>query len=171
MDTAHPLTDTERHFLGCLMWLPLTPARRLLAGMCGDDVADPMAAFVLRLAIEVVATDAPPAPVALFTHAVSTGQVIGEQRQAWLGGWLRETYGAVTLPILGERLKIAVLEAAWRRALTIHARRLTQAAEGSSADIARDISTDTAALDALWSRYRAATDTGRPAVGHLGVAA
>ncbi|MFK0243539.1 hypothetical protein ACIQUM_02490 [Amycolatopsis azurea] len=152
MDTAHPLTDPERQFLGCLMWLSADQARRLLTGMRADDLADPMATFVLQLAIELVADGHPPAPVALFVHAVRTGRATGEHRQHRLGGWLRETYSDVT-PALAGWLKTVVLENAWRRALTAHAQRLIQAAESSPAEIVRDLADDTTAEE-LWTRYR-----------------
>ncbi|MFD8492422.1 hypothetical protein [Amycolatopsis sp. NPDC059657] len=152
------LTDPERQFLGCLMRLPADKARHLLAGMRADDLADPVAEFVLQLAIELVAAGQPPAPVALFVHAVDTGRAVGEHRQTWLGGWLGETYSDTTTPALAPWLKTAVLEAAWRRALGTHARRLAHAVDGSSADVLRDVADDTATVDELWARYQAALD-------------
>lgn len=150
------LTDPERQFVGCLMWLPLTPARRVLAGMRADDLADPMAAHVLQLAIELVAAGQPPAPVALFAHAVATGQAPGEHRRAVFGKWLADTYGAISAPALADHLKTVVLERAWRRAVTAHARRLLRAAEESPTEVLAELADDTATPDELWTRYQRA---------------
>jgi hypothetical protein len=60
--------------------------------MRADDLADPMAAHVLQLVIEVVAAGQPPAPVAVFAHAVATGRAPGETAApGWAGGWPRST--------------------------------------------------------------------------------
>lgn len=152
------LTNPERQFLGCLMRLPADKARHLLAGMRADDLADPVAAFVLQLAIELVALDQPPAPVAVFVRAVNTGRAVGEHRQTWLGGWIGETYSDTTTPALAPWLKTAVLEAAWRRALATHAHRVAQAADGSPAEVLRDVADDMATVDDLWARYQSALE-------------
>ncbi|GHE83328.1 hypothetical protein GCM10017786_12980 [Amycolatopsis deserti] len=161
------LTDPERQFLGCLMQLPARPARRLLAGMRAADFASGMAAHVLQLAIEVVAAEQTPAPVALYAHAVATGQAPGEKRREWLSGWLADTYRDAPPPALADQLKAVLLEAAWRRALLAHARRIEQAVSGSPTEVLRELADDTAAVDELWTRYRAAIAV--PA--RLGVAA
>lgn len=157
MDTApSPLVDPERQFVGCLLWLPHVTARRVLAGMRADDLADPMAAHVLQLVIEVVAADVAPAPVAVYSHAVATGQAPGEHNRHRLGRWLADTYGH-TPPTqhLAAHLKTVVLEAAWRRAVAEHATRLAHAVESSPTDVLHALADDTAHADDLWQRYRA----------------
>jgi hypothetical protein len=172
MHTATAVTDPERQFVGCLLWLPLDAARRVLAGMRADDLADPMAAHVLQLVIEVVAAGQPPAPVAVFAHAVATGRAPGETPRARLGHWLAEVYGATQVPPLAGHLKAVVLEAAWRRALTEYAYRLLQAAETSPTEVLAELADDTTTADELWSRYRAATrQDGGAVAGRWGVAA
>ena len=162
------LTDPERQFLGCLMQLPARPARRLLTGMRASDFAGGMTAHVLQLAIEVVAADHTPAPVALYAHATATGQAPGEKRREWLSGWLLDTYRDAPPPALADHLKAVVLEAAWRRALLAQARRIEQAVQTSPSEVLRELADDTAAVDELWTRYQAAT-TAHPT--HLEVAA
>ncbi|WP_435118968.1 hypothetical protein [Amycolatopsis thermoflava] len=162
-----PLTDPERQFLGCLMQLPARSARRVLAGMRADDFAGGMAAHVLQLTIEVVAAEQAPAPVTLYTHAIATGQAPGAKRREWLSGWLIDTFRDAPTPELADHLKAVLLEAAWRRALLAHARRIEQAVAGSPTDVLRELADDTGAVDELWIRYQAAT----AAPAHLEVAA
>ncbi|RBM20165.1 hypothetical protein DI005_13555 [Prauserella sp. PE36] len=164
MDTATALTDPERQFVGCLLWLPHEPARRVLAGMRPDDLADPMAAHVLHLVIEVVAAGQAPAPVTVYAHATTTGQAPGEHRRHRLGRWLADTYGA-TGPApadLAHHLKAVVLEAAWRRALAEHAHRLLHAVEASPTDLLAELADDTEHPDELHARYTAARTNTHP---------
>jgi hypothetical protein len=155
------ILDPERQFLGCLMQLPLAPARRLLAGMRADDLADPSAALVLQLAIELLADDQPPAPVALYTHALATGRAVGEHRRSLLSGWIIDTYRAATAPVIADHLKTVVLHAAWRRAVAAHARRVLQAVVQSPTEVLRDLADDTTTADELWDRLTATPGTGR----------
>ena len=150
------LTDPERQFLGCLMQAPARAARRVLAGMRADDMTGGMTAHVLQLAIETVAADQAPAPVILYTHAIATGQCPGEHRRHWLSGWLIDTYRDAPPPMEADYLKAVVLEAAWRRAVAEHARRLVQAAESSPTEVLRELVGDTATVDELWTRYQTA---------------
>jgi hypothetical protein len=153
------LLDPEQQFVGCLMWLPLDNARLVLAGMRATDLADPTAAAVLQLAIELVAADRPPVPVTLYAHATTTGRVTGEHHRARLGRWLTDTYTATRpVPGLPEHLKIVVLETAWRRALHRHATRVLHATDSSSTDVVHELADDTSHADDLWTRYRTATD-------------
>jgi len=156
--------DPECQFVGCLLWLPQQHARSVLAGMRADDLANPMAAEVLQLVIELVAAGHDPAPVAVFSHAVITGRAPGEHRRGWLGKWLTDTYTAnqATTPDHAWFLKAVVLEAAWRSAVADHAARLAQAVEHSPTDLLRELADDTSHIEELWRRYQAAlapTDT------------
>jgi len=151
------LTNPEHQFLGCLMQLPARPARRLLAGMRATDFTGGMTRHVLQLAIEVVAAGHAPAPVALYAHAIATGQAPGEKRREWLSGWLLDTYRDAPPPALADHLKAVVLEAAWRRAVLVHARRIEQAVQNSPSEVLRELADDTAVIDELWTRYQAAT--------------
>ncbi|MQA76817.1 MAG: hypothetical protein GEU88_21465 [Solirubrobacterales bacterium] len=110
--------------------------------------------------------------MAVFSHAVITGRAPGTRRE-WLGKWLTDTYGAsqASTPNHAYWLKAVVLEAAWRRAVAEHARRLMQAVEHSPTDVLAELADDTARIDELWRRYQTAltpTDTG---TDHLEVAA
>lgn len=158
MDTDTIATDTERQFVGCLLWLPTHHARHILTGMRGDDLANPMAAHVLQLVIELVAAGHDPAPVAVHSHATATGRAPGEHRRAWLGKWLADTYGAsqATTPAHAWFLKAMVLEATWRRAVATHACRLMQAVEHSPTDVLAELADDTTRIDELWRRYQTA---------------
>ncbi|PXY26865.1 hypothetical protein BAY59_19045 [Prauserella coralliicola] len=131
--------------------------------MRAADFASGMTAHVLQLAIEVVAADHTPAPVTLYTHAIATGQAPGEKRREWLSGWLADTYRDAPPPALADHLKAVLLEAAWRRALLAHARRIEQAVSGSPTEVLRELADDTAAVDELWTRYQAAV-SGRPSL-------
>ncbi|PRX45652.1 hypothetical protein B0I33_109316 [Prauserella shujinwangii] len=157
METPTPvITDPERQFVGCLLWLRLDPARRVLAGMRADDLADPMCAQVLQLVIEVVAAGHAPCPTTVFAHATATGRAPGEER-ARLGMWLADTYGhTVQVPDLAFHLKAVVLEAAWRRAIAEYATRLLHAAETSPTEVLHALTDDHDSADELWQRYRAA---------------
>ncbi|WP_329054059.1 hypothetical protein OG738_13500 [Amycolatopsis sp. NBC_01488] len=158
-DTAtDALTDPRRQFLGALMQLSAPAARVALAGMRADDFGHGMAAHVAQLAIETVAAGHAPAPVALYAHAVTTGQAPGEHRRHWLTGWLIDTYRDAPPAALGPHLKAVVLEAAWRAAVATHARRLAQAAEDAPAEVLRELTDDTT-VDELWTRYQAACIT------------
>jgi hypothetical protein len=167
------LTDPERAFLGCLMQLPATAARRLLAGMRADDMAGAVTAPVLRLAIELTAADTAPAPVALYAHALTTGRAPGQQRREWLSGWLIDAYRDAPPTALADHLKAAVLEAAWRRALVAHAQRVQDAAETADVGALRELADDTNRVDELWQRYHAARTghAGTSMAARLGVAA
>ncbi|MFD2418498.1 hypothetical protein [Amycolatopsis pigmentata] len=154
------LLDPQRQFLGCLMQLPTGAARRVLSGMRPTDLADPMAAFVLHLAIQAIAHDQPPAPAVLFEHAHETAERPRTARLQQVGLWIVETYQ--TAPTAPEQhaayLKAAVLKAAWRRAIAEHAQRLLQAVAESPTDEIRELADDTTDADELWTRYQAARD-------------
>ncbi|GAB3008628.1 hypothetical protein LWP59_02615 [Amycolatopsis acidiphila] len=154
---ADALIDPERAFLGCLLHLPATLARRVLAGMRADDLAGALAAPALQLVIELVAAGTAPAPVAVYAHAVATGRAAGEKRREWLSGWLIDTYRDAPPPALADHLKTVVLEAAWRRALLVHAHRIEQAIDTTDTAALRELADDGHAGAAeLWSRYQAA---------------
>ena len=149
--------DPERHFVGCLLCLQVGDSRRVLAGMRADDLAEPTSAHVLQLVIELVAADTPPAPVAVYSHAVATGRAPGEHQRHQLSLWLAETYEAVQLPLLAGHLKAVVLEAAWRRTVAEHAERLLQAVADSPTDVLATLAEGSTAAEQLWARYQAAT--------------
>src|SRR5699024_8496372 len=112
--TAPAVTDPERQFVGCLLSLPLSEVRPVLAGMQADDLASPTCGYVLQLVIELAADGTPPAPVAVYSHAISTGRAGGEHDRHRLSLWLAETYQTAQVPLLASYLKTVVLEAAWR---------------------------------------------------------
>lgn len=158
--------DPERVFLGCVMVLPAGQARTLLSGMRATDFGQPVAALVAQLAIELLAAGIPASPVALLSHAETSGRVTAlrdrsaeyfgtgsDQRYTRLAHWLLDTHAVTTWPGLGHHLKAAVLEAAWRRALTAYATRLRQAAEQSPADVLAELAADTTDADDLHDRY------------------
>ncbi|WAL65947.1 hypothetical protein ORV05_34705 [Amycolatopsis cynarae] len=152
------LLDPERQFLGCLMQLPLTHARRVLTGMCPGDLADPTASFVLHLAIRAVANDQRPAPVVLFEHAQEIAERPRASRLREVALWLADVYQAAPAAPVEHAayLKAVVLKAAWRRAVAEHAHRLLQAASESATGELHELLDDTTAVDDLWSRYQAA---------------
>ncbi|MTD58757.1 hypothetical protein [Amycolatopsis pithecellobii] len=154
---TNDLTDPERAFLGCLLQLPATAARRVLAGMRADDLASAAAAPVLQLVIELVAAGTDPAPVAVYAHAVATGRAAGQARREWLSGWIIDAYRDAPPPALTNHLKAVVLEAAWRRALFAHARRIEQSLDTTDPAVLRELADDgMAAAAELWSRYQSA---------------
>lgn len=157
--------DPERQFLGCVMQLDANPARQLLASMQAADVAEPIASTVLQLAIELVAADRAPTPLALLDRAWETTDTQpwtgGSCRLQALGRWIAETYhhAPFTPAAAGAWLKSLVLKAAWRRAIREHGLRLVQAVEQECPTASLyEISDDTSRVDDLWSRYRAACD-------------
>lgn len=167
MDAAS-LLDPERQFLGLLMQLPAAPARRLLAGMCPDDLADPLASHVLGLAIAAVAAGQNPDPITLFDHATETAEPPVADRIQRLAIWLADTHqhsGAAS----GGYLKTLVLKAAWRRAVHEHATRVAHATTTSPTEVLRELADDTGRADDLWTRYQAAL--GDSPAGRLGAVA
>lgn len=173
--TAPPFTppadiDLERGLLACVLHSPHPAARRLLAGMRADDFAAPMAQLVAQLVIELLARNVPPTPTAVLAHAETTGRVPalhdltkpdrprdgGAQRHTQLALWLIDTYSLPAWPGLGHDLKIAVLERAWRRAITDHAARLTQAAAHSPTDVLAAVYDDTGHIVDLQQRHHSA---------------
>lgn len=154
--TADAALDAERGYLGCVLNLPLPAARRLLAEMRADDFGSPLAELVAQLVIEIVAAGHPPAPVAVYTHAAHTGRATTEAELQRLTGWLIDTYQLPTWPGLGNYLKAAVLEAAWRRAVREHAHRLLQATDHSPTEVVRELADDTDRIAELWTRYQQA---------------
>ncbi|MER6664325.1 hypothetical protein ABT256_07235 [Amycolatopsis japonica] len=168
MKTA--LIDPERQFLGCVMQLPTTPARRLLAGMRADDFGSPVAAHVLQLSIELVAADQTATPLALMDRARERNDIYPQtspaprsgaaNRLQALGLWIADTYsdGPILPPsYYGSWLKALVLKGAYRRAVLAHAVRLEQAvAQETSTGYLRDQLDDTEHLDDLWRRYQEA---------------
>lgn len=157
--------DPERQFLGCLMQLPTTPARHLLTGMRATDLADPIAADLLQLAIELVVADRAPTPLALFDGLCETTDTQscagGSRRLQIAGAWITDTYQhAPTLPtVTGGWLKTIVLKAAWRRAVHTHGLRLVQAVNDQwSTTALYDATDDTTQVDDLWTRYLTACD-------------
>lgn len=157
------ILDPERQFLGCLMQLATDPARRLLAGMQANDLGSPVAADVLRLAIESVASDQAPTPLMLLDRAWETTDTRpwtgGPRRFHTLGVWIADTYHhAPFAPAAsGAWLKTLVLKAAWRRAVRAHGLRLVQAVEQECpTESVYALTDDTSRVDDLWDRYQAA---------------
>jgi hypothetical protein len=153
--------DPERQFLGCVMQLDATPARRLLAGMHATDLAEPIASDVLQLAIELVAADQAPAPLALLDGVWETTDTRpwtgGPHRLRTVGSWLADTYQHGPPADSGPWLKTVVLKAAWRRAVRAHGQRLLQAVDEEWPTTSLyEAAHDTARVDDLWSRYRTA---------------
>jgi hypothetical protein len=157
------ILDPERQFLGCVMQLDTDPARRLLAGMQANDLGSPIAADVLRLAFESVATDKAPTPLVLLDRAWETTDTRpwtgGARRLHSLGVWIADTYHhAPFAPAAsGAWLKTLVLKAAWRRAVRAHGLRLVQAVEQECpTESLYALTDDTSRVDDLWDRYQAA---------------
>jgi hypothetical protein len=155
--------DPERQFLGCIMQLNTDPARRLLAGMHAADVAEPIASTVLQLAIELLAADQAPTPLALLDgvwEATDTRPWTGGPRRLQsVGSWIADTYHhAPHAPAAsGVWLKTVVLKAAWRRAVRAHGLRLVQAVDDEwTTTSLYEVADDTTRMDDLWSRYRVA---------------
>jgi len=157
--------DPERQFLGCVMQLDAGPARRLLAGMQATDLGEPIAADVLQLAIELVAADRAPAPLALLDGVWETTDTRpwtgGPRRLQTIGSWIADTYHHAPLApaASGTWLKAVVLKATWRRAIRAHGLRLVQAVDEEWATTTVfEVADDTARVDDLWCRYRAACE-------------
>lgn len=168
--TPAPL-EPETAFLGCLLQLPAAAARRLLAGMRAHDCGTPAASEVLQLVIELVTAGQDPHPVAVFTHARSTGRVLGEQQITNLGDWLLDAHRNAPPPACADYLKTVVLEHAWRRALHAHATRILQATEHHDLPTLHELAEDTTHADELWTRYQTALTTPPATGGRLEVAA
>ncbi len=164
------LLNPERQFLGCVMQVRHTAARRLLAGMRADDFGSPVAAHVLQLVIELTAAGHAPTPIAVMDHArektICSPRSGGANRLRSLGLWIVETYTNGPIlppPYYGSWLKALVLKDAYRRAVREHAARLVQAVEDDSpTDVLRHRLDDTERLDDLWQRYRDAGGNDEP---------
>jgi hypothetical protein len=159
------ILDPERQFLGCVMQLNSDPARRLLAGMQSADLAESIAAAVLQLAIELVAADQAPTPLALLDGVWETTDTRpwtgGPRRLQTVGSWSAATYHhAPHAPAAsGTWLKTVVLKAAWRRAVRAHGLRLVQAVDEEwTTTSLYEVADDTARIDDLWTRYRVACE-------------
>lgn len=186
---ATPELDAERAFLSCVLAAPRPDAAQLLAGMRADDFTTPIARLVAQLAIELTADNVPPTPSAILAHAATTGRVPAlrdrsaeyfgggsDQRYTRLAHWLLEAFALPTWPGLGYYLKTSVIEHAWRRAITEHATRLTQAATHSPIDVLAALLDDTDRITDLQRRHHAADEgaaarpgrTATPAVRAVG---
>jgi hypothetical protein len=159
------ILDPERQFLGCLMQLNAGPARRLLAGMQAADLGEPIASDILQLAIELVATDQAPTPLALLDGVWETTDLRpwtgGPRRLQSVGAWIADTYhhAPLTPTASGIWLKTVVLKTAWRRAVRAHGLRLVQAVDEEWATTSLfEVADDTARIDDLSSRYRTACE-------------
>jgi hypothetical protein len=157
------ILDPERQFLGCVMQLDAGPARRLLSGMQATDLAEPIAAGVLQLAIELVAADRAPAPLALLDSVWETTDTRpwtgGPRRLQATGSWIADSFHQAPPAVGGAWLKTVVLKAAWRRAVRAHGLRLMQAVDEEWATTTVfEVADDTTRVDDLWSRYRAACE-------------
>lgn len=160
-----PITvDPDAAFLGCLMRCDAPTARDLLAGMRPDDLADPISREVLALAIRLNLREHAPGPAALYAEARRTGRLDTEHKHTVLADWLIDTYRAAPDPVVGDYLKTAVLEGAYRRALREHATRMLARVDHADASELADLATlDDRTVD-LEHRHRQATedDTARP---------
>lgn len=161
--------DPERQFLGCVMQLDVNPARKLLAGMRATDLADPIASDLLQLAIELLALDHAPTPIALLDGVRETTDTRpragGTHALRTFGYWLAETcHHAPPAPAAhGAWLKTVVLKAAWRRTVRAHGLLLVQAVDDEwSTTSLHEAADDTTRVDDLWSRYRAACEQVNP---------
>jgi hypothetical protein len=159
------ILDPERQFLGCVMQLDSDQAWRLLAGMQAADLSEPIASSVLQLAIELVAANQAPAPLALLDGVWETTDTRpwtgGPRRLQMIGSWIADTYHHAPLApaASGHWLKTVVLKAAWRRAVRAHGLRLAQAVDEEwTTTSLHEVADDTARIDDLWSRYRSACE-------------
>jgi len=159
------ILDPERQLLGCVMQLDTDPARQLLAGMQAADLGEPIASNVLQLAIELLAVDHAPTPLALLDAMWETTDTRpwtgGPHRLQIVGLWIADTYHhAPHAPAAsGTWLKTVVLKAAWRRAVRLHGLRLVQGVDEEWVTTSLyEVTDDTTRIDDLWSRYRTACD-------------
>jgi hypothetical protein len=149
--------DPDQAFLGCLLHCNHRAARRLLAGMRPDDVADPMARLVLATVIGLVVWDVAPAPAVVLAHARGCGDLPTEHKQRELGWWLITAYQQAPPPEAGDYLKAAVLEGALRRHLRGWAEQLAAVAGRASLPDLLSLYRDDDRLHDLWTRHHAAS--------------
>lgn len=155
-----PVTvDAEAAFLGCLMRSDAATARDLLSGMRPDDLGQPIAREVLALATGLATRGIAPNPAVLYAEARRTGRVDTEQRHVLLTDWLIDTYRAAADPVVGNYLKVAVLEAAYRRVLREHAHHvLARVDHADASELADLMDLDDRAID-IQSRLHRTTES------------
>jgi hypothetical protein len=133
--------------------------------MQATDLDEPIAADVLQLAIELVAANHAPTPLALLDSAWETTDTRrwtgGPRRLNAIGYWIADTFHHAPLApaASGTWLKTVVLKAAWRRAIRTQGQRLVQAVdEELTTTTLREVADDTTRIDDLWHRYRTACE-------------
>ncbi|WP_018686352.1 DnaB-like helicase N-terminal domain-containing protein [Actinokineospora enzanensis] len=158
MSAAHsPTLDPERIVLGTLMWATPDQARPHLSRLDPGDFTDPRGREALAVMSDLIDTRVPSLdPATLLTHAQRGGMFRDTNTAHLLTGWVFDAH-ATAVPLVVVEFHIAALiETAYRRALTAHATRLRQIADMPSL---AEMDHHLAAANATLARHRARIDT------------
>jgi hypothetical protein len=132
-----PATDLEATVVGLLMQLKPDAARPYLDRIEPGDFTDWRAAAVAKLLTDLCAAGLPSLdPAAVVAYALRTGAVSGENKLKRVAEWTADAYHAAPLPPATLDFHIDLLiEASYRRHITVYAKRLLQAETSGALDL------------------------------------
>jgi hypothetical protein len=164
--TVLPATDLEAAVVGMLMQLAPDNARRHLDRLESGDFADWRAATITRLLVDMLTAGLPTLdPAAVVGYALRTGAVAGEHKLKRVAEWAADAY-AFGWP--GGSLDFHIdllIEASYRRHVTVYAKRLQQAEKDGALDLLDEqVTAGYARLAAHRQRFVAILPPVRPVV-------
>ncbi|PBC57037.1 DnaB-like helicase N-terminal domain-containing protein [Rhodococcus sp. ACPA1] len=128
------LCDSERCFIGAIMYQNSFAATELATLVIGEDFEDPKARVAVDLAAQLAANGHDPDPQMVVAHAQRSGAVTGDNRVHLLADYLVSCYTGVPFPHNGIHYARSVLDTALRRQVRDAGRRLIHAAEEAGRD-------------------------------------
>lgn len=130
-------TDLEAVVIGVLMLHSPDTARQYVARLELGDFADWRAATVVKLLADMVNAGLPSLdPAAVFGYALRIGAVTGEHKLKRVAEWMADAYRVAPYPLANLDFHIDLLiEASYRRHVTVYAKRLQQAEKDGALDL------------------------------------
>jgi hypothetical protein len=162
--TVLPATDLEAAVVGMLMQLSPDTARKHLDRLESGDFTDWRAATVTKLLADMLTAGLPSLdPAAVVGFALRTGAVAGENKLKRVSEWTADAY---SFGWPGGTLSFHIdllIEASYRRHVTVYAKRLQQAEKDGALDLLDGlITTGYALLAAHRQRFDTKPLTVRP---------
>ncbi|GAB3914622.1 hypothetical protein GCM10029964_126420 [Kibdelosporangium lantanae] len=133
-------TDLEAVVAGVLMQQSPTTARPHVARLEPGDLTDWRAATVLKLLADMLTAGLPSIdPAAVVGYALRTGALPNEHKLKRVAEWMADAYRLAPLPPASLEFHIDLLiEASYRRHVTVFAKRLQQAEKDGALDLLDD---------------------------------
>lgn len=126
--------NSERCFVGALMYHDAGAATELLNLVTDEDVEDPKARIAVALATQLAANGHRPDPQMIIAHARRSGSLTGDNRVHLLANYLVNCYTDVPFPHNAFHYARGVLDANLRRQVRDAGQRLIYAAERAGRD-------------------------------------